>query len=179
MRKQSIILNLYGGPSSGKSTIAANVFSELKWLKIDCELASEYAKDKVWELSHNVLNNQFYVSAQQYHRIWRLNGKVDVVITDSPLILGLAYAQNEPKELHDLVVKYYNSFWNLDIFIQRTKPYNPNGRLQNYEEALIKDQEISVLFNRYCIENPAKIEGNKSSVEKIVNLIIDLKGLKT
>jgi uridine kinase len=45
--KKSLIVNIYGMPSAGKSTTAAGVFSELKWLNIDCELATEYAKDKV------------------------------------------------------------------------------------------------------------------------------------
>lgn len=172
--KKSLIVNIYGMPSAGKSTTAAGVFSELKWLNIDCELATEYAKDKVWEGSHNILGNQFFISANQYHRLWRLNGKVDVIITDSPLILGLAYADKEPQEFKDLIVKYYNSFNNLDIFLQRVKPYHTNGRVQTYEEALEKDKQINELFNKYCTQNIAKISGEKESIPKIVDLIINL-----
>ena len=43
MNKQ-LIVNFFGGPSAGKSTICAHVFAELKWLNINCEIAPEFAK---------------------------------------------------------------------------------------------------------------------------------------
>ena len=47
--KNTIIVNLFGGPGTGKSTGAAYIFSQLKLAGIDCEFVSEFAKDKVWE----------------------------------------------------------------------------------------------------------------------------------
>ena len=45
--KHTIVVNLIGGPGSGKSTTAAGLFYNLKKLGINCEMALEYAKDKV------------------------------------------------------------------------------------------------------------------------------------
>jgi hypothetical protein len=45
--EKTILVNLYAGPGTGKSTMAANVFSELKWMGVNCELALEFAKTKV------------------------------------------------------------------------------------------------------------------------------------
>jgi len=55
---KTIHINLWAGPGTGKSTMAASIFAELKWNKIDCELVSEYAKQIVWEESYTKLNNQ-------------------------------------------------------------------------------------------------------------------------
>lgn len=41
------VINLFAGPGSGKSTTCAGVFNKLKLAGINCEMALEYAKDKV------------------------------------------------------------------------------------------------------------------------------------
>lgn len=48
MYKKTLVINLFGAPGSGKSSGAAYIFSQLKKLGIDCELVTEYAKDKCW-----------------------------------------------------------------------------------------------------------------------------------
>ena len=45
---KTIVVNIFGGPSAGKSTTSAGIFYELKRQGIRCELVTEYAKSKVW-----------------------------------------------------------------------------------------------------------------------------------
>lgn len=176
--KNTLFVNLFGGPGTGKSTVMAHCFAELKWKEIDCEMATEYAKDKVWEGSEHILDNQFYVSAKQYHRLKRLKGKVDVVITDSPLLMGLYYGNKEPKEFRELLIKHFNTFNNLNIFLERVKKYNTNGRLQTEKQARNIDKEIMKIVNNHCLEI-AKIPAEKENIEKIVDIIdYKLKQLK-
>lgn len=66
-----LIVNLFGAPGAGKSTGAAYIFSQLKMLGVNAELVTEFAKDKVWENSVDVLNDQMYVFSKQHHRISR------------------------------------------------------------------------------------------------------------
>lgn len=147
----TIVINLIGGPCSGKSTIASGVFHELKKLGINAELALEFAKDKVWEESFRTIDDQIYVFAKQYHKIWRLNEKVNVIITDSPLPISLYYMK-EPSEYFDkFVVEQYNKFDNLMFFIERGKDYQPEGRMQTEEEAKAIDGKIRKLMNKYSI----------------------------
>lgn len=60
--QKTLVINLFGGPGAGKSTFCASVFADLKWRDINCEMALEYAKDRVWEGSFNVLENQYTCS---------------------------------------------------------------------------------------------------------------------
>ena len=132
-----IVVNLFGAPGAGKSTGAAYVFSKLKLAGINAELVTEFAKDKVWEEDKAVFENQAYIFGKQYFRISRLNGKVDVVVTDSPTLLSSFYA-NDPvlgPEFNALVSKVFFSYDNMNAFIYRTKPYNEAGRFQTEEES--------------------------------------------
>ena len=63
-----LIVNLYGAPGAGKSTGAAYIFSQLKMRGINAELVTEFAKDKVWEESKAVFQNQAYTyGSEEYN----------------------------------------------------------------------------------------------------------------
>ena len=144
------IINLFGGPGAGKSTMAAAIFAELKIRGYSIELVTEYAKDLVWERRYNTLKNQIYVLGKQLHRIIRLTeeNKVDIVITDSPIILsGIYYKERSniplPREFEDLVIKVFNSFCNINFFVKRNEHiYESKGRLESLDEAIAIDSKI-------------------------------------
>ena len=132
-----IVVNLCGAPGAGKSTGAAYIFSQLKMKGINCELITEFAKDKVWEGSRAAFENQLYLFANQYFRMTRCENKVDVIITDSPLLLNLIYNTDKERlgdDFNNLVINLFNSYNNLNYFINRVEPYNPDGRLHTEEE---------------------------------------------
>ena len=142
------VLNLFGGPGIGKSTIASGVFSLLKQHGINCELVTEFAKDLTWECRKKTLLNQRYIFGKQYHRQWRVRDEVDVIITDSPLLLGIYYNSDTLSDffVRDVIVAW-NEFDNINFFLNRVKPYNPKGRNQKEEEAIIIDNELKILLN--------------------------------
>lgn len=141
-----IIVNLFAGPGSGKSTTCAGVFSALKLAGINCEMSLEYAKDKVWEESIKTLDNQIYIFGKQLHRLWRLKDKVDVIITDSPLPLSIYYDKSDSEHFKNLVMEQFNSFTNLNFFILRDDTYNPKGRLQTESEAIEIDKNLRTVL---------------------------------
>ena len=168
------VINLFGGPGTGKSTTAAGLFHIMKLQKMECELVTEYAKDLVWAGRFPMLSEQDYIFAKQNHRLRRLIGKVDWVITDSPLILGNFYIKDDfPGRVHfcNFIQDVYASYDNVNIFLRRVKQYNPNGRTQTEEEATEIDKEIlKYLISRnmpYTI-----IDADKDAHTKILEMIL-------
>ena len=168
------IINLFGGPGTGKSTIAALVFGELKKKGYEIELVTEYAKDKVWEESYKTLENQIYVFGKQLHRIWRVKNKVNFIITDSPILLSIIYDKEKNDNLKRLVLDVHNNFNNINILIKRDTIYNPNGRFQNEIEAKLIDKQIINLLKNNSIDfHEINIT---NAVEEIINIITKKRG---
>lgn len=168
-----ILVNLFGAPGAGKSTGAAYIFSQLKMRGVNAELVTEFAKDKVWEESKAVFNNQAYIFGKQYFRISRCADKVDVVITDSPLLLSLIY-NNDPvlgEEFNAVVRRVMNSYNCMNYYLTRTKKYNPVGRFQTEEESNeIADEIHQMLVNENLLfnETTGDIEGYDHIVTDIL-----------
>jgi hypothetical protein len=179
------IINLYGGPGSGKSTTATGVFSQLKLKGINCEYVSEYAKDVVWEQANSLLDNQLHIFAEQFRRQFRLIGKVDYVITDSPLILSCVYFDHWFRKRNtsmfndaycDLTKQYFfesfKQFDNVNWMIARKKAYNPKGRLQTLDEAKQLDADIHNFLLKNWVDY--KLTDSLHAIEDITNDILGL-----
>lgn len=144
------VINLFGGPGAGKSTAALGLAYELKKRWASVELITEYAKELVWTDSAHLLSNQNYVFSQQEHRLNRLVNKVEIAITDSPLLLSAFYAPPEyPVSFKQSVFDFFQSYQNINIFVERSHKYAEEGRLQNQEEA----DALSESMKRFLADN--------------------------
>lgn len=150
--ENTIVINLVAGPCAGKSTIASGIFYKLKMKGIDCEQTLEYAKDRVWEGSYSTMDDQIYMFGKQYHRVWRLNHKVQVIISDSPLILSIHYAKFQSKYFENFVIEQFKAFNNVTYFIERDTEYNENGRVHSLEDAKKADQELKDILDKNDIK---------------------------
>lgn len=136
------VINFYGGPSSGKSTSACDLVAKLKNSGVNAELVTEVAKDEVLSENVKMLEDQILLFARQHHRMQRLVGKYDVIVTDSPLIMGLAYTKEDEVELSELIIrKHRENFDNFNIWVNRSTAYNPIGRTQTEEGAKLMDKK--------------------------------------
>ena len=80
------VINLWGGPCSGKTTTAAGLFHKMKMQGLNVALVQEYAQEAIWEQRQALLDDQIYIFAKQQRRLSRFEGHgLDWVITDSPL----------------------------------------------------------------------------------------------
>lgn len=166
------VINLFGAPGAGKSTIRARLFSDMKIAGYKVEEVTEYAKDMVWEERFNVFQDQIYILGKQNRRLLRLQDKVEYVITDSPVLLGVCYMIPVPyfESLEQLIVNVFKSYDNINIFLNRTHEYQEYGRNHNEEEANVLSDNIKRLMIKY---NIPFIEMNSSevSLEKIGELL--------
>lgn len=177
LKRKTLVVNLFAGPGSGKSTTAAGVFFELKSRGVNCELATEFVKDLVWEERHKAIDNQIYIFAKQHHRITRLLDEVDVIITDSPLLLTHVYDTQSNYLLRNLATYEHNKLWTFNVFVKRQKEFNPKGRMQTYEEARKLDRTIANVLDD--LEIPYEVYfGNAEGKDKIVDKILLMLGHK-
>jgi len=174
--KKTLYVNLISGPSAGKSTLAAGLYWYMKtqsYNNLIIELVREYAKDLVWLQKYDLLKDQVHVTMEQYNRMEMLRNKVDIAITDSPLILGLVYGEY-PKDFLPKVIDLDKSFVNINIMIKRNLPYETAGRIQSEEEALIKDQEIRKLYEDNSIPyiNLNETDNSLFTIMKLYGIIM-------
>lgn len=84
----------------------------------------------------------------QNHRVQRLIGKVDVVVTDSPAILGAMYLKQPNAEFERSIISDFNKQHNFNLFINRGVTFQQTGRIHNLEESKAIDNKIKEFLDR-------------------------------
>lgn len=180
MEKKTFVINLLGGPGAGKSTFATMLFSKLKKMGISCEYVDEFAKALVWEGRNFALNDQLFVLANQNNNLLRVKGKVNVIITDSPVILSIYYNHVLPNDkrynesyFNNLVLDCYGKFDNLTYYLERNFPYVKEGRYQTEEESIKVNEDLKKLLKENNIKYK-KIACNEDYADEISNFVASL-----
>lgn len=145
---ETVIINLIGGPCSGKSTTAAALFAELKKTGMAVELLQEPIKKHIYNDDHGIINNQIALFGEQLYDLTQLSQKVDCIVQDGSLLLNAVYDQTNNQLFKALVIQEYNKFRNLDFFINRgDMQFQEYGRVHTYEESVELDQKIRDVYN--------------------------------
>lgn len=169
--KNTRVINFFAQPGSGKSTNTALLFGELKQMDIDCEIALEYAKELVWGENVVELADQICVLAGQLKKQIFVNGKVDFIITDSPILLSSFYNKKYNYEIFEkLCFEAFNKFENINILLKRVKRYNSNGRLQTEKESDEMADGIKNLLDRNDVKYIV-VDGDENCVKNIIEYL--------
>jgi len=153
------VINLIGAPSSGKSTVAAGLFYTLKKMGYNVEYSSEWVKTKVYEQAPYPFHDQLYTFAKQNKQLRQLVGKVDYIVTDSPLLVSLVYNSEEPELFNKLVLEYFNQYDNVVFYLDRTHKFQQEGRIHNEDEADEVGKKMKAVLddnNIQYIETPSE-----------------------
>lgn len=168
------VINLWGAPGAGKSTVAAGLFYKMKVAGYKVELVTEYAKDVVWDNRDDLLKDQLYLLAKQNRKLERLRGKVDWCITDSPVLLVLAYMPElYYSHFNSLTYDVWNSYTNLNYLLERNHEYKRDGRVQTEEESRIIDEKILDIFSEY--DQAYSVINSKDAASTIFKYIENIK----
>jgi len=176
----SKLVNLFGGPGIGKSSIAAGIFYKLKKKHISCNNPYEFPKLLAWDQNSSAIKDQLYVFANQHRGIAQCYGKVDYIIIDSPILFSSIYhgyyTNDYPvnfygESFHSMVVDLHNKYDNINILLDRAEGiHNNEERFQNYAESIDIDNLCKDILEKYKLPYHVVKVGN-NSVKEILNLL--------
>lgn len=122
---------------------------------------------------NKALHCQPYVFGKQLHKIERLIGQTDYIVTDCPILLSVIYNSGYPKSFSNCVIEIFNSMKNINYLIDRgDTTYESIGRNENFAEAVQIDEEIKQMLIKNEIEYKTIIKDFKS-INTICDDIID------
>lgn len=161
--KQTVVVNLLGGSGLGKSTMAAEVFVELKKQGKSVELVTEYVKQWAWlGRSPSGLENSLYIFGKQLQREAILYQKVDYVITDCPLGLCAAYEIFYEGDTRTVVRDLFKAVRvqqelegkvkHLDFQLMRQHEFKAEGRYETEEGARKVDNIVRGLIPAHPVK---------------------------
>ena len=178
------LINLFGGPGVGKSSIAAGLTYELKKRHISCNNPYEFPKIIAWDNNMAAIKDQLYIFANQHRGIAQAYGKVDYIIVDSPILFSVIYntwytkgypAERYNESFNQMVIDLHKSYDSINILLERNnKSFNDEERFQNLDEAIKLDKHIkNTLLTNVVPFRKMKVNGN--TVNKILDIIWEQK----
>ncbi|MEG0503962.1 MAG: AAA family ATPase, partial [Raoultibacter sp.] len=199
-QRPTVIVNIFGGPGAGKTTAAFEISEKLKKLGYVVDYAPEYAKELVWTISSShstaeqkhhasdLLNgstaNQTALYAEQKHRVDRLLGQCDFVVTDSPALLGCMYLKADSAHDHEAFTQRalvdFKQQNNFNLVVKRAGNYEAEGRLQSASEAAqIDGSLIDFLADSNIYTGTYHHETIDLAIENMQKTLTRLKGQET
>ena len=162
------VINLFGGSGCGKSTTAALLFSRMKLARIHVELVREYVKYWAWNDRKVREWDQLYLLGKQSAYESMLYGKVDYIVTDSPILLAGVYQELRSNGKDSYVSNAAQAFMAhaeeqgvtyKNFFLKRNKPFDPRGRYETEDQAKQVDRFVYDYLCKYSGFKPIEISG--------------------
>lgn len=173
MSNRPYIIEFLGGPGSGKTTMAAQLFAHWKSKSVVCEFVREYAQELIFKGKRHILErqNQLKISAGQYTKYTDLQGMgYTLLISDTSLRLCTIYAPEKLKEsIRDIVEVVESEFQIIRVFVQRRKNYQTKGRLQPEAEARELDDTIREACGPFDLVVPGDVSGFEYLLDYLEN----------
>ena len=174
----TLVVNMLGGSGIGKSTTAAGLYYQMKLAHKNVELVREYVKLLAWRGQEIGQFDQVNIFGEQCKLEHHLYGKVDYIVTDSPIVLAPIYEHfyHGDSMVEEAAIKFLNksalnNVKQLNIVLERTKNYDQKGRYQTLDEAKVVDTLVRNFLFKYGM--PYHVIGGSEELraQKIMELI--------
>ncbi|MCM1495987.1 MAG: ATP-binding protein [Bacteroides sp.] len=154
--RQTLVISAYGGPGSGKTVACMDICQQLKKRGYNAEYVSEVAKDYVYDENYDMLDgtpeHQYEMLQEQLKRVDRYMGKVDFVVTDSPVLLNGIYNQQLTPEYEQMLLRLHEQYNNFVFVVNRDAGhFQEEGRIHDLEESMEKDAQIRDMLDEHQI----------------------------
>lgn len=182
-RFDTLHLNLWGTPGVGKSAIAGKLYGKLKEAGYEAMYVQDYAKELALQGKLAWRNGatgeireyeQFLISSEQYRRQSELDGLVEVVITDSPLLQQTIFApDNYAQSLLEMLNELTIGWTSMDVLLNRdiSDDYSSLGRIRSAKESMALQPEIIEIVS---VNRPDYLTMNTEGAEKrLFDLAVD------
>ena len=173
--RSALIVNLFGGPGIGKTTLAARIFAALKTHGIEAACPEEYAKIAIWQGRSYLLDNQLILLGRTWDTITSLSEKVDVIVLDSPILLCSHYAgESEGPHFHETVLDFHQRNDRVNILLKRDKgiAYSTSGRRETSQQAMGIDTRIEGLLSQ-AKEEFTSMSTDDGNFASLVDFLVD------
>ena len=174
----TVVVNMLGGSGIGKSTTAAGLYYQMKLRHEQVELVREYVKILAWQGIKPGQYDQVNIFGEQCKLEHALYGKVDYIVTDSPIVLAPIYEvyYHGDSMMEEATIKFLkksaaNDIKQLNIVLERAKDYDEKGRYQTLEEAMVVDDMVKDFLTRYNMPYHVVGGSDDGRVKKIMELI--------
>jgi len=177
--KKTTVINLFGGPGVGKSTLQADLYADMKKRGCRVEMVREVAKKWAWDDREITALDQLNIIGEQIKDESELYGKVDFIITDSPIMLGAFYMDYNHGELfmQKMVQEYMEfaekngvNFMNI-LLSRKHMKYNPFGRFESEWQAKNLDEQLQGFLFETRLEFNRLNGFPEDRVENIIDLL--------
>jgi hypothetical protein len=185
MECKTTVINLFGGSGCGKSTTAALLFARMKLNGFHVELVREYVKYWAWNDRKVREWDQLYLLGKQSAYESMLYGKVDFIVTDSPILLAGIYQEYRSAGKDRYVGEAAKAFMNhakefgvdyVNFLLSRSKPFDPRGRWETEAEAKKVDLFVRDYLLSYSTESLFNLTGPED--ERDLEILRVLKALE-
>lgn len=170
------VINFFGAPGVGKTRSAMLLTALLKEKAVDTEASLEFVKEYIHSNTINLLSYQNYIFAQQERQLRILldSNEVEFAITDAPLLHSVFYApENYPIFFNDLVFEIFNSYDNINYFINRNHKYSHQGRVHDEKSSNIITKKLKTFLINHNISFK-EINSTDNLEEVVLNDLLTL-----
>lgn len=170
---------MYGAANSGKSTIAAYIYSELSSRGLSAALVPEYVKERAFLQTLIYGVDQLEIFGKQ---IWLeelpISAMIDYVVCECPVLLGVFFAKKFGcwfwKNLYDIATEWEKRNLSLNIFLVGTGlAYDNRGRYGNEEiSRKFADELLEFLEEHYKNGDNPLFKSQSQNKEEILKFVL-------